>query len=38
LSAVEQLVIGQHQRDHRFDDRRAADADAGIVAAANSDA
>jgi hypothetical protein len=29
LRAVQQLVVGQHQRHHRRDHRRAADADAG---------
>ena len=33
LSPVQQLVIRQHQRHHRFDHRRAANADAGVVAA-----
>ena len=33
LRPVQQLVVGQHQRHHRLDHRRAADADAGIVAA-----
>ena len=33
LSAVEQLVIGQHQRQHRLCHRHAADTDARIVPA-----
>ena len=38
LPSVQQFVVGQHQRDHRFDHRRAADGDAGIVTALAADA
>ena len=37
LGAVEQLVVGQDQRDHRLDHRRAAQPDAGIVAARHAE-
>jgi hypothetical protein len=37
LRAVAQRVIHEHERDHRFGDRRGADADAGIVAAFGDD-
>ena len=31
LRAVQQFVVGEHQRHHRLDDRRAAQPDAGVV-------
>src|SRR3546814_21030525 len=37
LGAVEQFLVGQHQRHHRFDHRHAANADAGVVAALGHD-
>src|SRR5690606_20560287 len=37
LRPVEQLVVGEDERHHRLDDRRAADADAGVVASLGDD-
>src|SRR5256885_342645 len=37
LRAVQQLLVGEDQRHHRFDNRRGADADARIVPALGDD-
>jgi hypothetical protein len=37
LRAVEQFLIGEHQRHHRLDHRRSANADAGIMTAFGDD-
>ena len=38
LPPVQQLVVGQHERNHRLDHRRAANSDAGVVTSfANAD-